>query len=212
MLNRRDLVVGGVVGTVLGGSVAVPGAAKEDAEAAHAPHRLNVEDTPFADIHLHLCAFHVAKKDPANQVESHHYCMPLADDIHQCIITDDSKRGCRIIGIEYIISNSLYQGLDAKEKEYWHPHVYEVTSGLLVASHMSEADENALMKGLITTWGKTWHVWPDLKTKLPVGEPLLQWAFTADGQIRPDLVKARDAKMKIDTQAVKKRRKEAGIG
>ncbi len=122
------------------------------------------------------------------------------------------NRRCASFGIEYIISDRLYQGLEAKEKQFWHPHDYEVTSGLLVVPAMSAQEENELMKTVLKTWGKTWHVWPDPTTKLPIGEPLLQWSFTKDGQIRPELIAARDKKFKISTEAIKKRRKDAGIG
>ena len=66
------------------------------------------------------------------------------------------------------------------------------------------------MGKLITTWGKTWHTWPDPRTPLPMGDPLLMWAFTQDGQIEPELIAARDAKLKISTPEIRRRRGPGG--
>lgn len=170
------------------------------------------EELPTSQFHLVLCAFHVAKSNPQFQVEAHHFCSAVNEQVHQCIIYDSREKGARILGVEYIISDALYRGLPEEEKKYYHPHTYEVTSGLLVAPGMPPAEEEALMGKLITTWGKTWHTWPDPKTPLPMGDPLLMWAFTRDGQIDPALLEARDAKLKMSTAAVRKRRKEAGLG
>jgi hypothetical protein len=30
--------------------------------------------------------------------------------------------------------------------------------------------------------GKAWHTWPGPSTAVPVGEPLLPWSLTGDGQ------------------------------
>jgi hypothetical protein len=35
--------------------------------------------------------------------------------------------GARLIGIEYIISRRLYEGLPQEERMYWHSHQYEVS-------------------------------------------------------------------------------------
>jgi hypothetical protein len=166
-----------------------------------------LKGTPLEDMHLHLCAFHVAKDDPKLQLEAHHYCMPLVKDkVFQCIVTDSNKPGARILGIEYIVTKEIYQEFDAEEKKFWHPHDYEVTSGLLVAPALSEEKENELMAFVKTTWGKTFHTWPDPSQNLPLGKPILMWAFGKDGQIREELVKKRDENLGISTAKIKKRR------
>src|SRR4029078_8567178 len=101
-------------------------------------------------------------------------------------------KGARILGVEYIISDRLYRTLPAGEKKYYHPHAYEVTSGLLLAPGLAAEAEEKLMAGLVTTWGKTWHTWPDPKTALPMGDPLLMWSITKDGEMDPTLLAERD--------------------
>jgi hypothetical protein len=201
-MDRRD-VLGLLGATAAGLSAGLPG---QEARGADPPgHR-----TPADECHLYLCAFHIAKKDPKFQVEAHHYCSPVNDEVHQCIIFDTNGKNARILGVEYIISDRLYRTLPDAEKKYYHPHTYEVLSGLLVAPGMPEADESSLLKTLVTTWGKTWHTWPDPKTALPMGEPLLMWAHTKDGQIDPGLLADRDRRLGISTARVRSRR--AGLG
>jgi hypothetical protein len=107
-----------------------------------------LKGTPLEAMHLHLCAFHVAKDDPKFQLEAHHFCMDLGEEysgVFQCIITESNKIGARILGVEYIVSDEIYQKLKGDEKKLWHPHDYEVTSGLLVAPKLSEDDENKFL-------------------------------------------------------------------
>jgi len=85
-----------------------------------------------------------------------------------------------------------------------------VTSGLLIAPGMKAAEEDKLMEGLLTTWGKTWHTWPDPKTELPMGEPLLMWAATRDGQISDETLDARDKRLEVSTPEIRKRRAYIG--
>lgn len=167
-------------------------------------------DGPLRQMHLYLCAYHVAKKDPRLVFEAHHYCMAVSDEVHQCVIFDGSGKAARILGVEYIISDKLYRGLPDAEKKYYHPHTYEVTAGLLIAPGMKPADEDKLMAGLVTTWGKTWHTWPDPKTQVPMGDPLLMWSATKDGHIADEVLADRDKKFKVVTADIKKRRAHIG--
>ncbi|MBX6312985.1 MAG: OBAP family protein [Isosphaeraceae bacterium] len=161
-------------------------------------------------MHLYLCAFHIAKKNPRFQIEAHHYCSPVADEVHQCIIFDASGPHARILGVEYIISDRLYQELPDEEKKYYHPHAYEVLSGQLIAPGLSEAEEKKLFRGLITTWGKTWHTWPDPKTPLPMGEPILMWSINRDGQIDSTLLANRDRRLQVSSAEIRQARAAYG--
>jgi len=51
--------------------------------------------------------------------------------VRQCVIYDSDKPNARLIGLEYIISSELFEGLPEEEKIYWHSHKYEVQSGTL---------------------------------------------------------------------------------
>src|SRR4051794_26290111 len=172
-MKRREAM--GLLGTVAAGL-----AVGNEARADHEDPKAKGEDLPTSQFHLSLCAFHVAKNDPKFQVEAHHFCSQVSEGVHQCLIYDKREKGAKLLGVEYIISNELFESLPDAEKAYYHPHKYEITAGLLVVPGMAPAEEDALMGKLINTWGKTWHTWPDPKTPLPMGDPLLMWAFTED--------------------------------
>lgn len=64
--------------------------------------------------------------DGCMQVEAHHYCSHLNEEVRQCVIYDSAEPGARLIGIEYIISRRLFDSLPAEEKKFWHSHTFEV--------------------------------------------------------------------------------------
>src|SRR5574341_1315191 len=169
---------------------------------------------PVRDIHLYLCAFHIAKNNPNFEVEAHHYCSMRdlnVDDgeIHQCVIYDSKEAPAKLLGIEYIISNEAYQKLPASEKKYWHPHAYEIIAGQLIVPDLSDMGDKAL-EGFMTSWGKTFHTWPDPGTEIPLGEPLLMWSDGADGQISKKTIEKRDKQFGISTDNLRERRKIYG--
>ncbi|MGQ3684298.1 MAG: OBAP family protein [Candidatus Loosdrechtia sp.] len=169
---------------------------------------------PVKDIHLYLCAFHIAKTNPNLQIEAHHYCSMRnltisGGDIHQCIIYDSKDAPAKLLGIEYIISDETYQKLPEQEKKYWHPHAYEIISGQLIVPDLPDMGDKAL-EGFMTSWGKTFHTWPDPNTEIPMGEPLLMWSAGADGQISKELIDKRDKQFGISTDELRERRKMYG--
>jgi hypothetical protein len=60
------------------------------------------------------------------QVEAHHYYMHYNQDMRQCAIFDSPEADARLIGVEYIISEKLFNTLSDEEKKLWHSHDYEV--------------------------------------------------------------------------------------
>lgn len=194
-MERRDFIVAGVAAGL--------GLA---AGAAVTPRGCKLSGTPLDEMHNYLCAFHVEKDNNKNQVIAHHYCMEVNPEFYQCIVMDSNKKGAKLIGIEYVISERLYKELSETEQKLWHPHKYEVESGLLVAPNLFHMQEHTLMRTLRNTYGKTFHTWNDLQTKVPLGEPRLQWSFTEDGQLDPHLLARRDREMNVDTKDIKDRR------
>lgn len=65
--------------------------------------------------------------DLLRQVEAHHYCSHLSEEVRQCVIYDSDAANARLIGVEYIISRRLFDSLPEDEKKYWHSHTYEVS-------------------------------------------------------------------------------------
>jgi len=75
--------------------------------------------------------FHFYAHDMNRQVEAHHYCTHYNQDVRQCLIYDSPEKNARLIGVEYIVSEKLFQGLPDEEKKLWHTHEYEVKGGIL---------------------------------------------------------------------------------
>jgi hypothetical protein len=189
-------------------NVNVPGAPKSaETRALEAGASALQTQPPIGAINAYLDGFHFYSGDMKNQVEAHHYCAILNEDFIQCVIYDGNVRDARIMGIEYIVSEKLFEGLPAAEKALWHSHVHEVKSGQLIAPNVPEVAEHRLMEKLIHTYGKTFHTWhTDLDKQLPVGVPQLMMGFTADGQADPAMVQARDRRFGVDTAEKKRNR------
>jgi hypothetical protein len=207
-VHRRELFakIGALGAAALAGNAA-SAASHEDGKPSA---------SPLAGAHVHFCGIHTAKNNPKFILTTQHYCAGHSstghDDMFQCVLFDSTGLNAKLLGVEYIISDAAYRALPEAEKKYWHPHTYEVLAGGLVAPGMPEADEKKFMKTLLTTWGKAWHTWPDPKTAVPVGEPLLIWSLTGDGQCGDAVVAARDKECGLDTAAIRARRgKELGL-
>lgn len=205
-MNRRELIgaVGGLGAACLLNTPNVLGDDHDWKETMDQDNR-----APLHAFHLYLCAFHTAKLKASFQIEAHHYCSQLNEDLHQCLIYSGRETGSKLLGTEYIISDQLYRELPEAEKKYWHPHAYEVLSGQLIAPGVPEDEQLKLMKKLIPTWGKSFHTWPDPQTKVPMGEPLLMWSLTGDGQIDKKLLASRDRLFDVSTEEIRARRERA---
>src|SRR5690606_34897347 len=88
-------------------------------------------NAPVEQLDIHLVGFHPMKDDPSHQMEAHHYCRQVNEDFAQCALFDGDGADAKLNGIEYIISEKLFDGLPDDEKAYWHPHNYEILSGQL---------------------------------------------------------------------------------
>ncbi len=146
-------------------------------------------------------------------MEAHHYCHQVNEDFAQCTLFDSNEKDAKLNGIEYIISEKLFESLPENEKKFWHPHNGEILSGQLVAPGIPAAAETSLMQSKMNSYGKTWHLWntghegfaPD---QLPLGPAMLAWSFSRDGEVAPGLVEKRDRKMGINTADKRKQRAE----
>jgi hypothetical protein len=162
---------------------------------------------PLEAINAYLDGFHFYNGRQSVQMEAHHYCSILNEDVIQCIIYDGNVKDAKLMGVEYIVSENLFKKLPDAEKAMWHSHVHEVKSGQLIAPGIPEVAEKELMKKLIGTYGKTWHTWhTDIDKELPTGVPQLMMGFTADGQSKQSMVMARDRRFGVDSADKKSNR------
>ncbi|MBU1358578.1 MAG: OBAP family protein [Gammaproteobacteria bacterium] len=163
--------------------------------------------SPVEAINAYLDGFHFYSGNMQGQMEAHHYCSILNDELIQCVIYDGNVKDAKIMGVEYIVSERLFKTLPAEEKSLWHSHVHEVKSGQLIAPGIPQVAEHELMEKLVGTYGKTWHTWhTDREKELPLGVPQLMMGFTADGQANAEMIAARDKRFGIDSAAKKKDR------
>lgn len=172
------------------------------------------KNAPLSGMNIYLDGFHSAKDDPAHQMEAHHFCRQVNEGFLQCALFDSNTSSANLIGIEYIISEKLFETLPQDERKYWHPHNGEILSGQLVAPGLPALAEKELMKGAMNSYGKTWHVWdaPSALTghgnKLPLGVPMLMWSFNRNGELDEKFIQDRDARFDINTAEIGKSRQD----
>lgn len=175
--------------------------------------RILQSDAPVHSLDIHLVGFHPMKENPDHQMEAHHFCRQVTEDFAQCVLFDGHTKTANLNGIEYIISEKIFEQLPKDERPYWHPHNYEILSGQLVGPRLPEAAEKELMRSKMNSYGKTWHLWNtghagSKGDQLPLGAPMLAWSFNHDGEIQPQLVTSMEKKLNIETASKRKSRSE----
>jgi hypothetical protein len=175
--------------------------------------RMLQKDAPPAQLDIYLGGFHPMKDDPSHQMEAHHFCKQVNEDFAQCVLFDGNSKQANLNGIEYIVSERLYNQLPQDEKQYWHPHNYEILSGQLIAPGIPEAAEKQLMKMKMNSYGKTFHTWHtgtfgEAPQALPLGPASLAWSFNHDGEAKSGMIEQRDAAFKLNTAGKREERKQ----
>ena len=170
-------------------------------------------DAPLEPMNVYLVGFHPMKDDPDHQMEAHHFCNQVNEDFAQCVLFDGNTEDANLNGIEYIISERIFDSLPDDEKQYWHPHNYEILSGQLVGPGLPDVAEMELMESKMNSYGKTWHVWStgsaeEEGDELPLGVAMLAWSFNRDGEARPGLVERRNERMDIDADEKRQQRQD----
>jgi hypothetical protein len=212
-----------LIGTVVGGCTGA-GMTEPAVEVAGEPESARTSlletgasvlqrDAPTDALDVYLVGFHPMRDDPQQQIEAHHFCRQVNEDFMQCALYDGNTAEANLNGLEYIISERLFETLPAAEQPYWHPHNGEILSGQLVAPGLPEVAEKELMRGKMNSYGKTWHTWNTGQLSqggdaLPLGEPTLAWSFNRFGEAAPGLVEDRDERMDISTEERRRQRQD----
>jgi hypothetical protein len=167
---------------------------------------------PLRGFDVYVVGFHCVKGEPDVQMEAHHFCKVVNAEMLQCVLFDGNTADANLIGIEYIVSERLFDSLPEDEQASWHPHNHEVFSGELVAPGLPIAVETELMGHLVNSYGKTWHTWHSTPMgsqpahDLPVGDPMLMWSFNREGEVDSALQQDRNQAMRIDPEPRKESR------
>lgn len=150
---------------------------------------------------LSFAGVHLLKELPQHSQIAYHYCKPVNADVNQCVLYDGTGPDAKLIGVEYLVSDAIYQTMSSEEKVYWHDHKFEVDSGLLKSLTQSGEEEKKAMAAVRPLWGKVFHTWATGKT-YSMGPPRLFWSATGEEPflldpkaILPDELKERRAKM-----------------
>ncbi|QHO49125.1 hypothetical protein S83_001080 [Arachis hypogaea] len=111
-------------------------------------------------------------------------------------------------GVEYIISDRIFENLPDEEKKLWHSYTYEVKLGLLISSRVLEIIAMPELENLAKSCGKFWCTWQaDRGDRIPLGAPALMISPQPQGVkprlVRPDLVHQRDAKYHVSSDSYK---------
>ncbi|KAL4627341.1 hypothetical protein ACB092_05G159000 [Castanea dentata] len=125
---------------------------------------------PVKQMSKHACTFALYSHDMTHQMETHHF------------ITRVNQ------GVEYIVSDLIFEALPPEEQKLWHSHAYEIKSGLWVNPRVPGVIERPELENLAKTYGKFWCTWQvDRGDKLPLGAPALMMSPHAVnlGQVSP---------------------------
>jgi len=137
--------------------------------------------------------------DMKRPIKAYRYIRYLNDDTAQSVIYDGDSKDSRLIGVEFHITEKLYNKLPSDEKRLWHSHAYEVKTGALTAPRLPEAAEREFMKQLVYTYGKAWSFWEtDKGDSLPLGVPQLMVSATDHGQLPSSCISAEKMKSRED--------------
>ncbi|XP_048230934.1 oil body-associated protein 2C isoform X2 [Ricinus communis] len=160
---------------------------------------------PVKQISQHVCTFAIYSHDMSRQIETHHFVSRINQDFLQCAVYDIDDSNGRLIGVEYIVSDKIFETLPPEEQKLWHSHAYEVKSGLLVHPRVPEMVVKPELENLAKTYGKFWCTW-----QVDRGVPALMMSPQAVnlGMVKPELVERRDYKYNILTDAIKQSRLE----
>jgi hypothetical protein len=135
---------------------------------------------------LAFAGVHLLKDLPEQSAVAYHYCVPLNDNLSQCLLYDGTGPNARMIGVEYLITDAVYQAMPAEEKAYWHDHKHEVDSGLLRCLTQRGDEEARTLAKIRPLWGKVYQTWASGRN-YPYGPARLYWSVAGkEPYVLPD--------------------------
>src|SRR5688572_17552886 len=93
-------------------NVEAPGADKRAGTAVLETGAALLQDKPPIEaLNAYLDGFHFYSGRMDAQMEAHHYCAVLNDEVIQCVIFDGNQKSAKLMGVEYIVSERLFNTL-----------------------------------------------------------------------------------------------------
>jgi len=165
--------------------------------------------SPLKSFHQHVIGVNCYAGNTQRQIPVHTFCTQLGPEVYQCLIYDTDESDARLIGVEFMISRSLFEALPNDEKKYWHSHVGDVKHGLMTFPGLPYAVEGKFLENLVDTYGKIWHFWQiDRGDQLPMGTPQLMDSLLTSEEVDERLLSERDAKHGFKTDDLIEHRKD----
>jgi len=158
---------------------------------------------PVNAFKTHLNAIACYADDPNKQLIVDKYMAHVNEDVMQTLIFDSDKSDAKLIGLEYTITQKLFNSLPEDEKKLWKSSAHAVLTGNVVAPRMPMVMEHKLMEDLTPTWCKSVATWQVDKFDLPIGHPTY---LAAPVSLKPDLVYERDRRLGVDTDEERRNR------
>lgn len=161
--------------------LATPVRVHADDGPGHASSPASVK-APIAEVlhcPLSFAGVHLLKEMPEVSQVAYHYCKPLNDDLSQCLLYDGTGPDARLLGVEYLVSQAVFNAMPPDEKVYWHDHKYEVDVGLIRSLTQTGDEEKATLAKVRTLYGKIYHIWNSGKS-YPRGPARLYWSATGE--------------------------------
>ena len=147
---------------------------------------------------LYLVDIHFSSGNLSSQYIAYHYCHFVSADFLQCALYNGRSANSRFIGIEYFITQAIFNTLPELERNLWHSHPFEVQTGLLFAPELSPEEDLEVAQWLMGTFGKvtdTWHYYEDF----PLGPPTLGLALGLVSQVNWTLAAEMDQIFNLTT-------------
>jgi hypothetical protein len=148
---------------------------------------------------LAFAGVHLLKELPEHSRVAYHFCKEVNGDLNQCVLYDGTGPDAKLIGVEYLVSDAIYQKMPAEEKAYWHDHKHEVDAGYLKSLTQTGDEEKRTLAKVRTLWGKVYHTWAS-GSDYPRGPARLFWSVTGE----PPFVLSPDAKLPVEIERAHK--------
>ncbi|XP_010518829.1 PREDICTED: oil body-associated protein 2B isoform X1 [Tarenaya hassleriana] len=169
---------------------------------------------PIKQMSQHLCSFALHSHDPSRQIEAHFYVQRVNQDFLQSAVYDSNSSSAHLIGVEYMVSEKLFNTLPPEEQKLWHSHQYELSfagsdrspshskgSGACRHARTPKHCQNLRQVLVHVADRPRVNISGD---RLPLGPPALMMSpqDVNMGRIKPELVKKRDDAYGISTESI----------
>jgi hypothetical protein len=103
---------------------------------------------------------------------AHHWCKAVSDGVTECQIYSSDAANAQLVGMETIVSPSVYKSFRASEQAVWHYHKDEIPKVNATLPGMSPDQAKKVVDSISDTYGKIWIMYDPMATNnMPTGQP-----------------------------------------